>query len=142
MARLSVSLLSFLWGRIADSLATARKALEDLEKTHAKALKERLSTEERAIKAERALRELTTRVEHGDRQSSDLEQGRQRLEEELQEERDRHAADLAERDFAMSQTQITYQSKCLFNIGLYTILIVDVTAKLAELSDGEFNNFY
>ena len=56
MARLSVGLLSFIWGRIADSLATARKALEDLEKTHAKALKERLSTEERAIKAERALR--------------------------------------------------------------------------------------
>ena len=38
---------------------------------------------------------------------------RQKLEEELQEERDRHNADIAERDFAMNQTQITYQSELI-----------------------------
>ncbi|KAI5120077.1 hypothetical protein M0805_002638 [Coniferiporia weirii] len=91
--------------------AFARKALDDLEKAHTQALKERKAAEERAAKSEQNLRDLSSKLAHGDRQSSDLEQGRQRLEEELQEERDRHVADLAERDFAMSQTQITYQTK-------------------------------
>lgn len=89
----------------------ARKALDDLEKAHSQALKERKSAEERAAKSEQTLRDLSAKLEHGDRQSLDLEQVRQRLEEELQEERDQHASDLAERDFAMNQTQITYQSK-------------------------------
>ncbi|EJD07825.1 nonmuscle myosin heavy chain b [Fomitiporia mediterranea MF3/22] len=97
--------------KAANGEAFARKALEDLEKAHAQALKERKAAEERASKAEQNLRDLSAELEHGDRQSSDLELGRQRLEEELQEERDRHAADLSERDFAMSQTQITYQTK-------------------------------
>lgn len=88
--------------------------MDDLEKAHAQAVKERRSAEERASKAEQNLRELYAKLEHGDRQSSDLETVRQRLEEELQEERDRHTADLAERDFAMNQTQITYQSELLF----------------------------
>lgn len=89
----------------------ARKALDDLEKAHSQALKERKSAEERAAKSEQTLRDLSAKLEHGDRQSLDLEQVRQRLEEELQEERDQHVSDLAERDFAMNQTQITYQSK-------------------------------
>ena len=93
--------------------SVARKAIEDLEKAHSQALRERKAAEERAAKAEQNLRDLSTQLERGDRQSSDLEQVRQRLEEELHEERDRHVADLAERDFAMSQTQITYQSECL-----------------------------
>ncbi|THH09667.1 hypothetical protein EW145_g1839 [Phellinidium pouzarii] len=97
--------------KAANGEAFARKALDDLEKAHAQALKERKAAENRASKAEQNLRDLSAKMEHGDRQSSDLEQGRQRLEEELQEERDRHTADLAERDFAMSQTQITYQTK-------------------------------
>ncbi|OCB91229.1 nonmuscle myosin heavy chain b [Sanghuangporus baumii] len=97
--------------KAANGEAFARKALEDLEKAHSQALKERKAAEERAAKAEQNLRDLSAQLEHGDRQSSDLELVRQRLEEELQEERDRHVADLAERDFAMGQTQITYQTK-------------------------------
>lgn len=50
-------------------------------------------------------------MENGDKQSLDLEMTRRRLEEELREERDSHNADLADRDFAMNQTQITYQSE-------------------------------
>ena len=89
---------------------SVRKALDDLEKTHAQAVRERKSAEERASKAEQNFRDVSAKLERGDRQSSDLESVRQHLEEELQEERDRHAADLSERDFAMNQTQITYQS--------------------------------
>lgn len=120
MAKLSVRYVSFLSTDYLLTQLSARKALEDLEKTHAKALKERLKAEERAINAENALRDLKTQLEHGDRQSSDLELGRQRLEEELQEERDRHTSDLAERDFAMSQTQITYQSECFVSLSSIT----------------------
>lgn len=98
---------------------TARKALEDLEKAHAQALKERKAAEERAAKAGQELRDLSTRFENGERQSSDIESIRHRLEEELQEERDRHAADLSERDFAMSQTQITYQSESFRRFGVW-----------------------
>ena len=82
-----------------------------MEKAHAQALKERKAAEDRAAKAEQELRNLSAKLESGDRQSSDIQVIRQRLEEELQEERDRHVSDLAERDFAMSQTQITYQSE-------------------------------
>ena len=73
-------------------------------------MRERKSAEERASKAEQNFRDVSAKLERGDRQSSDLESVRQHLEEELQEERDRHSADLSERDFAMNQTQITYQS--------------------------------
>lgn len=124
------------------SSSAARKALDDLEKAHVQALKERKSAEERASKAEQGLREISARVERGDRQSSDLEAVRERLEEELQEERDRHTADLAERDFAMNQTQITYQSKRSIFV-FYCIATLKnthaPTAKLAELSDGGYS---
>lgn len=114
----------------------ARKALDDLEKSHAQALKERKVAEGRAAKSEQNLRDLSAKLEHGDRQSSDLEQGRQRLEDELQEERDQHASDLAERDFAMNQTQITYQSEQRsIALAVYPLTVL-FSAKLAELSDG------
>ena len=96
---------------LANNSGLARKALDDLEKAHAQALRERKAAEEQASRDAQRLRELGAKLDHGDRQSTDLEAERQRLSDELQEERDRHTADLAERDFAMSQTQITYQSE-------------------------------
>ena len=82
----------------------------DLEKAHGQAIRERKAAEEKAAKTLQNLRALDSKLQHGDRQSSDLVADKQRIEEELQEERAQHAADLSERDFAMNQTQITYQS--------------------------------
>lgn len=126
------------WHRWSTNSRVVRKALDDLEKAHSQALRERKAAEEQSARDAQRLRELGAKLDHGDRQSTDLEVERQRLSEELQEERDRHTADLSERDFAMSQTQITYQSECCTahrNVGVLTEC-ASLPAKLAELSDG------
>ena len=55
---------------------------------------------------------MQARLDEVGHSSSETEAIRLRLEEELQKEQDQHAADLDERDFAMQQTQQTYQGQC------------------------------
>ncbi|TDL22507.1 nonmuscle myosin heavy chain b [Rickenella mellea] len=89
----------------------ARKALDDLEKTLNKVTTERKAAQERVANLEQKARLLEARLEQEGKESSDVEHFRQRLEEELSEERDRHQSDLAERDFAINQTQLKYQTE-------------------------------
>ena len=123
---------------LANNSELARKALDDLEKAHAQALRERKAAEEQASRDAQRLRELGAKLDHGDRQSTDLEAERQRLSDELKEERDRHTADLAERDFAMSQTQITYQSEYRITVKIVcsNAGALSSSAKLTELIGG------
>jgi C-terminal processing protease CtpA/Prc len=90
----------------------ARKALEDVERSHAQLVAERKAAQELANKFEKRYNDLQARLDEAGHTSSEAEAIRMRIEEELQKERDQHAADLDERDFAMNQTQQTYQRQC------------------------------
>ena len=87
----------------------ARKALEDVERSHSQLVAERNAAQELADKYEKRYNDLQARLDEVGHSSSEAEVVRIRLEEELQRERDQHGADLDERDFAMKQTQQTYQ---------------------------------
>ena len=57
------------------------------------------------------LKNLEDQINQLNRERAELRAEQQRITEELQEERDRHQSELSEKDFAVSQTQKTYQGK-------------------------------
>ncbi|CAL1710675.1 unnamed protein product [Somion occarium] len=89
----------------------ARRALADLEKSHADIVAERKSSSERLKVTEERVRDLEAKLEEEGRESSDLELLRQRLAEKMEDERKQHQQDLAERDFAAEQTRKKYQAE-------------------------------
>ena len=91
-------------------VSTAADTLKNAEAQHIQALQAHKKVVDQLSAAQDQLRNLEDNVVQSDREHAELRAEQQRLIEELQEERDRHQSELSERDFAVSQTQKTYQS--------------------------------
>ena len=93
-------------------------------------------TDEQQERAEKKLLELQAEHERDGKDSVAMDALRKKLEEDLQAEHDRHESDLAERDFAVEQTQKAYQSESLLSCDARHSSNKFAAAQLAQLSEG------
>ena len=109
----------FRWCRVPVLITiAARKALEDSEKAIVQATAERKAIQGRLTEAEKVLMGLEGRIQKSSASESSLMAEKRRLEQEISTDRERYQSDLAERDFAIDQTQKKYQSETYYPLFL------------------------